>query len=200
MCTMPASSAAVQPAANTCWTWSSAGWSGLNRKLCIVPKCCSMVIQASSGRRVIPTLTINGDRIPTAEDGEFKFLGVPVRVCSSNEEARSSLQETLRKMLSATDATLLTHHQKLQLFIHGVCPRLSWPLLVETFPTSWLERVLQPMATKALKSWPGLARHSNSSVLFLSVKRGGGGGGLAFFVWGSQEAAGIKNGTTCPVT
>ena len=51
----------------------------------MVPKCCSLVIQASSGRRVIPTITINGDRIPTAEDGEFKFLGMPVQVCSSNE-------------------------------------------------------------------------------------------------------------------
>ena len=119
-----------------------------------------------------PTLTINGDRIPTAEDGEFKFLGMPVRVCSSNEEARSSLQETLRKMLSATDATPLTRHQKIRLYKHGVCPRFSWPLLVETFPTSWPERVLQPMATNALKSLAGLARHSNSSVLFLSVKRG----------------------------
>ena len=52
---------------------------------------------------MIPILTINGDRISTAEDGKFKFLGMPVRVCSSNEEARSSLQETLRKMLSAID-------------------------------------------------------------------------------------------------
>ena len=76
-------------------------------------------------------------------------------------------------MLSAIDATPLTRHQKLRLYKHGVCPQLSWPLHVQTFPTSWLEQVLQPMATKALKSWAGLARHSNSSVLFLSVKRGG---------------------------
>ena len=52
-------------------------------------------------------------------------------------------------------------------------PRLSWPLLVEDFPISWLERDLQPLATKALKEWASLARHSNTSILFLPAKRGG---------------------------
>ena len=76
-------------------------------------------------------------------------------------------------MLSVIDAAPLSRHQKLRLFKHGVCPRLQWPLLVESFPTTWLERVLQPLATKALKSWVGLARHANSSILYRSIKKGG---------------------------
>ena len=122
---------------------------------------------------MIPTLTINGDRIPAAEDGEFKFLGMPVRLHSSNDVARSALKGSLQRMLSAIDESPLTRQQKLRLYKHGVCPRLSWPLLVEEFPITWLERDLQPLATSALKRWSGLAKHSNTSILFLPVKKGG---------------------------
>ena len=103
-------------------------WAHLTAK---VPKCRSMAIQASTGKRVCPSLTISGDSIPPAEDGAFKFLGMPVRVHSSNDDARSSLQGSLQRMLTVIDETPPTRQQKLRLFKHGVCPRLSWPLLVE---------------------------------------------------------------------
>ena len=44
---------------------------------------------------------------------------------------------------------------------------------MEEFPITWLERDLQPLATSALKRWSGLAKHSNTSILFLPVKKGG---------------------------
>ena len=145
-------------------------WAQLKAK---VSECRSMVIQASTGKRVNPNLTISGERIPPAEDDAFKFLGMPVRIYSSNVSARLSLQITLQRMLSAIDKTPLTRQQKLCLFKHGVCPRLSWPLDVEDFPITWLERDLQPLATKALKKWAGLTSPSNTSILFLPVKKGG---------------------------
>ena len=46
-------------------------------------------------------------------------------------------------------------------------------LLVEVFPLTWLERELQPLATKALKKWAGLATSSNTSILFLPAKKVG---------------------------
>ena len=73
-------------------------------------------------------------------------MGMPVRVHSSNDDARSSLQGSLLQMLTVIDQKPLTRHQKLRLFKYGVCPRLSWPLLVEDFPITWLERDLQPLA------------------------------------------------------
>ena len=133
-------------------------WSQLKAK---VPKCRSMAIQ---GKRVSPTLTISGSEIPPAEDGAFKFLGMPVRVYNSNDDARSSLRGSLQQMLTAIDQTPLSRQQKLRLY------KLSWPLIVEAFPISWLERDL---ATKALKEWAGLACHSNTSIPFLPAKRGG---------------------------
>ena len=145
-------------------------WAKLKAK---VPKCRSLVIQASTGRRITPNLSIGGQTIPPVEDDTFKFLGMPVRVYKNNEETRLSIQGNLQRMLEAIDTTPLTRQQKLRLFRHGVCPRLSWPLTVEDLPISWLERELQPLATKAIKKWAGMARSSNISILFLPAKRGG---------------------------
>ena len=167
-CVISSTLAGCQHLLNMVQRWLE--WAQMKAK---VPKCHSMILQASTGKRLHQTLTINGDIIPSAETISFKFLGMPVRVYTTNADARSSLQESLQRMLTAIDETLLTRQQKLRLFKHGVCPRLSWPLLVEDFPISWLERELQPLATKALKKWAGLARSSNKSILFLPVKRGG---------------------------
>ena len=76
-------------------------------------------------------------------------------------------------MLSAIDETPLTPLQKLRLFRLGICPRLSWPLIIEEFPITWLEHELEPLATNTLKRWVGVPRSSNTTVLFLPEKRGG---------------------------
>ena len=110
-----------------------------------------MLIQVSTGKTGSPGLAVGGETIPPAEDDNFKFLGMPVRFDKNNNSARTSLQNNLQRMLAAIDATPLTRQQKLRLFKHGVSPRLSWPLLIEELPITWLERELQPQVTKALK-------------------------------------------------
>ena len=146
-------------------------WAKLKAK---VPKCHSLVMQASTGKRVSTHLSIGGETIPSVkEDDSFKFLGMPVRVYKNNKTARASLKLHLQRMLSAISEAPLTPGQKLRLFKQGVCPGLSWSLLIEQFPISWLKRELQPLATRAFKSWVGLSRPSNTSVLYLRAKRGG---------------------------
>ena len=145
-------------------------WAQLKAK---VKKCRSMYIQASTGKRMSLNLSIGGECVSPVEDDSFKFLGMPVRVYNNNNAARTSLLENLQRMLGLIDDAPLTRQQKLRLFKQGVCPRLTWSLLVEDLPITWLERELQPLATKALKKWAGLARSSNTSILFLPMKRGG---------------------------
>ena len=108
-----------------------------------------------------------------ADDAYIKFLGMPVRVSRWNDLARVIIKDNLQRMLGAIDAAPLMHQQKLHLFRFGVCPRLAWPLSLEVLPTTWLERELQPLATRALKKWAGLSRCSNTSILFLPAKKGG---------------------------
>ena len=67
-------------------------WALLKAK---VPKCRSMAIQASTGRRVSPGLSIAGEVIPTVKDDTFKFLGMPVRFNRNNSSARESLKQNL---------------------------------------------------------------------------------------------------------
>ena len=145
-------------------------WAKLKAK---VPKCHSMAIQASTGRRVNPGLSMVGEDIPLVENDSFKFLGMPVQFYKDNNAARMFLKQTLQQMLVSIEEVPLTRQQKLCLFKQCVCPRLAWPLLTEDLPITWLERVLQPLVTKALKRWAGLARSSNTFIHFLPVKRGG---------------------------
>ena len=76
-------------------------------------------------------------------------------------------------MLEAVDRCPVTRHQKLRLYKMGICPRLSWTLMVEEFPLTWLERHLQPLTTRYLKKWAGLAKTANTAILFLPTNRGG---------------------------
>ena len=72
-------------------------------------------------------------------------------------------------MLERIDLAPMTHQQKLRFQTRG----LSWPLLVEEFPTTSLDRELQSLATSFLKRWSGLSCSANTAILYLSPKRGG---------------------------
>ena len=54
-----------------------------------------------------------------------------------------------------------------------LCPRLSWDLSVSDFSTHWLKSTLQPLATRYLKKWSGLARTADPNKLFLPKINGG---------------------------
>ena len=66
-------------------------------------------------------------------------------------------------MLSAIDDTLLTRKQKLLLYSGGVCPRLTWPLLIHEFPITWMEKQVDPLVTGYLKRWSGLGKSTNTA-------------------------------------
>lgn len=61
----------------------------------------------------------------------------------------------------------------MQIYKFGVCSHISWDLTTTSFPLSWVESSLDPLATKYLKSWLGLARPADPSQLFLPPSHGG---------------------------
>ena len=75
----------------------------------------SQVIQASTGKRIFPGLTISDQTIPPAQVDSFKLLGMPVRVNNNNESARVSIQGNLQRMIEAIDTASLARQQKLRL-------------------------------------------------------------------------------------
>ena len=76
-------------------------------------------------------------------------------------------------MLTAVDESLLSRRQKLLLYSAGICPRLTWPLLIHEFPITWIEKQVDPLATRYLKKWAGLCRSGNTAILYLSNALGG---------------------------
>lgn len=103
----------------------------------------------------------------------MKFLGLPIQVPHNPNAARSSLQESLEKMLKAVDGYPVTWKQKLRLYKQGICPRLTWSLTVHDFPLTWVERCLEASATRYLTKWSGLAVSANPSVLYFPKEYGG---------------------------
>ena len=141
-------------------------WSGMAAK---VPKCQCLSLQGSSERLADPKLTLNGVPIPFSTDA-VKFLGMQVQVTKNHTAAREAVLTRLQVMLAAIDQTLLTGKQKLLLYSGGVCPRLTWPLLIQEFPTTWMK---WHIVTGYLKRSSGLGKSANTALLYLPHSLGG---------------------------
>ena len=92
---------------------------------------------------------------------------------TNNQEAHLKLQMKLCTLLKRVDQIPVTRKQKMLLFKLGVCPRISWDLTINTFPLPWVESSLDPLATKYLKQWLGLAKPADPSRLYLPQNLGG---------------------------
>ena len=144
-------------------------WSGMEAK---VPKCQCLSQQGSTGRSADPHLTLNGVPIPFST-GSVRFLDMQVQVPKNHTAAREAVLTKLREILTAIDQTSLTRKQKLLLYSGGVCPRLTWPLLIQEFPTTWMEQQVDSLATAHLKRWSGLGKSANTAILYLPRSLGG---------------------------
>ena len=149
-------------------TWLS--WSGMKAN---VSKCVCLAIQASTGKPYDPMLKLNGESIPFIGGSTFSFLGAPVSIHGAYDTTRHDLVGKLQTFLEKVDKTLVSAQQKLLLFKVAICPRMTWDLSVNLFPVSWLESTLQPIATKFLKKWSGLAKSADTGCLFLPKEKGG---------------------------
>ena len=76
-----------------------------------------------------------------------------VQVPKNNGAAREAVLFKLQRMLMSTDEA---RKQKLVLYSGGVCPRMTWHLLIVEFPTSWMEQQVDAMVTRYLKRWSGI--------------------------------------------
>ena len=167
-CILANSPASAQHLLNMTSDWLQ--WSGMKAK---VTKCHSLAVAGSSGKLFDPKLQVSGDPIPYVGSDSIKFLGLKVQVPYNPSEAKQSLRSALLRMLQAVDACPLTRNQKLKMYKAGICPRLSWLLMIEEYPLTWVERELEADATKFLKKWAGLARSANTALLYLPCRMGG---------------------------
>ena len=145
-------------------------WSGMKPK---VSKCQAMAIKASTGKVYDPALTLDSNPIPFTGSQPVKFLGGTVEVPHNPRLARAKLQNKLDSLLARVNAAPVSRKQKLRLFKLGICPRLTWDLTINEFAVTWIEKVLDPMVTRQLKQWSGLAKPADPSRLYLPGSLGG---------------------------
>ena len=145
-------------------------WTGMKVKL---PKCHSLAIKASSGRRYDPKLQLCGKIVPFVGDNTIKFLGGPITIPLSCSNQMCLLVERLDLFLQRVDVVTVTRKQNLLLYKVGIFPRLSWDQSIASLPLSWVRNTLESRATKYLKKWSGLARSSDPARLYLSKSEGG---------------------------
>ena len=67
----------------------------------------------------------------------------------------------------------VTRKQKICLYRLGICPRITWDLTIFSYPLSWLQKTVDPLVTRYLKRWIGLAKSANTSRLCLPQTKGG---------------------------
>ena len=145
-------------------------WSGMQAN---VPECVGVAIKTSTGRAYNPNLTLSDQPIPYLGDTTFWFLGAPVAIHSTSAETREHLATKLSVMLQRVDNTSITRQQTFNLFKVCICPHLAWDLSISNLPVSWLQKTLQPIATRYLKRWSSLSRSADPNRLFLPKSNGG---------------------------
>ena len=89
--------------------------------------------------------------------------------------ARDAITNKLATLLVRVDETLVTRKQKLKFYRLGICLQISWDLTIRfsEFPLSWIEKTLNPLATRYLKRMAGLARPADPARLFRPQNAGG---------------------------
>ena len=144
-------------------------WANMTAK---VPKC--RVLEIKRGKVEHNTqLLLNGIPVPHIQEDPLKFLGLPISNSLDDLQHRNSVKEKLEKMMKMVDSTNIRRKQKLKVFSIGVCPRLSWLLMIMMIPLTWIERNLDTIATSFLKKWAGLAKCATPSIIHLKTLSGG---------------------------
>ena len=144
-------------------------WANMEPK---VPKCHSLCLKGSTSTLNNPHLILDGLEVPFSP-GPFRFLAKNVQIPSDNTDTKLNLLSSVRRMMESIDTSLMTRKQKLLLYRAGVCPRLTWPLLIGELPTTWLEREMDSLVTRFLKKWSGLSKSANTALLYLPSPKGG---------------------------
>ena len=146
-------------------------WSKIEAK---VVKCSSLAFRSRpSSTFYNPKLKLCGQDISFAGDKSTTFLGLPINLCLSSCDIKSSILTKLEDLCERVDAAPILTKSKLQLYRNGIFPRLSWLLSVCDLPLTWIERQVEPIATRYLKKWCHLARPANVCRFYLPFKLGG---------------------------
>jgi len=154
--------------------WTKAGGT---KGLAAKPKKC-IAAGFRHGEVVDPELKVwesEGKHYPRClEAGEaFKFLGKGLLADLSNSWHKEKLEKKFNEYANLIDGTLLTGIQKAWIWEHFAMAKYAWDFLISDVPPSFVESMLQPIQTRFLKKWVGLAVSADPSILYRSPEHAG---------------------------
>jgi hypothetical protein len=153
-------------------------WLAWTRSMKAKPKKC-IASGLLNGKPVDPELKVwesQGTWYPKfLEDEVFKFLGKGLVADASSTQSKEMILATFEKYAKLIDGTFLTGVEKMWIWEHFAMTKMSWSFLIHDFPPSFVEKELQPIETRYLKKWSGLAKRADPSVLYRSKKNAGMG-------------------------
>ena len=106
------------------------------------------------------------------EEGQGWVRGTWARMLSSRSAKKNALGK-YKNYSKLIDETLLTGAQKLWIWEHLAISKVAWDFLIHDFSPSFVKTKLQPIQTKYLKKWSGLARAADPSVRYQSRENAG---------------------------
>ena len=108
---------------------------------------------------------VNGQVVRFLVDKSFKFLGRVIFASLREGVQATSLVQLMRSQMEDIDRQLMSAASKAWLYQHYVISFSSWPFMVYDFPLS-VPSEMTDIATRFLKSWYGLARPAEVSILY----------------------------------
>ena len=95
-------------------------WLELTGMRAKVPKCHSLAIKASSGKKYDSRLLLSGKDVPFIGDQTIQFLGGPISM-PQVASCQRNLRERLDLLLQRVEAVPVMRKQKLLLYKAGIC-------------------------------------------------------------------------------
>ncbi len=95
----------------------------------------------------------------------MRFPGQEIYKDLADKEVRCKVEDKLLNLLQKTDRDQVNSIGKLWIYENHIVSRISWEFIIYCFPVSFAKN-LQAVATRYLKSWAGLPRCANSSILY----------------------------------
>ena len=112
-----------------------------------------------------PCLSIAGKEIEFIRENHFKYLGRLIQADVSETKLRALMQQELTRWMTVINISLVGDNMKLWMYNFYVIPKISWWLIVADLSFDFVEH-LQALVLPYLKSWAGLPRPANPTVLF----------------------------------
>ena len=101
-----------------------------------------------------------------------RFLSLNVQVCHTSSLSKNTIHSKLNAMMTEVEK-LQPPDGRSSSSTPEVCPYLSWLLLIQEFPTSWVVKQLDSITARYLKRWTGLSKPANIAILYMPRSMGG---------------------------